>query len=135
MLTINNAYVSAEITCNGIADGEITIDAQGGTGNYQYSIDNGFSYVSSSIFGSLPENSYTCFIMDDNGCIAGPSIVDLIEPAVLVLNSAAVTSNFNGMQTSCDGSSDGQITILASGGTPNYNYSAVSYTHLRAHET
>ena len=123
LLTINNAYVSAGITCNGISDGEITIDAQGGTGTYQYSIDNGSSYVSSSIFGSLPENSYTCFIMDDNGCIAGPSIVDLIEPAVLVLNSATVTSNFNGMQTSCDGSSDGEITILASGGTPNYNYS------------
>ena len=50
-------------------------------------------------------------------------IVDLIEPTILVLNSAAVTSNFNGMQTSCDGSSDGEITILASGGTPNYNYS------------
>ena len=123
LLTINNAYVSSGITCNGIPDGEITIDAQGGTGTYQYSIDNGFSYVSSPIFGSLPENTYTCFIMDDNGCIAGPSIVDLIEPAVLVLNSASVTSNFNGMQTSCDGSSDGEITILASGGTPSYNYS------------
>ena len=127
LLTINNAYVSEMITCNGTADGEITINAQGGTGNYHYSIDNGFSYVSSSIFGSLPENSYTCFTMDDNGCIAGPSIVDLIEPAVLVLNSAAVTSNFNGMQTSCDGSSDGEITILASGGTPNYNYSVTGY--------
>ena len=92
-------------------------------GSYQYSVDNGLSYVSSSVFGSLSDNSYTCYVMDDNGCIAGPSIVDLIEPTVLVLNSAAVTSNFNGMQTSCDGSSDGEITILASGGTPNYNYS------------
>ena len=123
MLSISNAYISAGISCNGLSDGEITIDAQGGTGIYQYSVDNGLSYVSSSVFGSLSDNSYACYVMDDNGCIAGPSIVDLIEPTVLVLNSAAVTSNFNGMQTSCDGSSDGEITILASGGTPNYNYS------------
>lgn len=123
LLSITNAYISAGISCNGLSDGEITIDGQGGTGAYQYSVDNGLSYVSSSVFGSLPDNSYTCYVMDDNGCIAGPSIVDLIEPTVLVLNSAAVTSNFNGMQTSCDGSSDGEITILASGGTPNYNYS------------
>ena len=123
MLSISNAYISAGISCNGLSDGEITIDAQGGTGTYQYSVDNGLSYVSSSVFGSLSDNSYACYVMDDNGCITGPSIVDLIEPTILVLNSAAVTSNFNGMQTSCDGSSDGEITILASGGTPNYNYS------------
>lgn len=123
LLTLSNAYISSGISCNTFSDGEITIDAQGGTGAYHYSIDDGLSYVSSSVFGSLPNNSYTCYIMDDNGCIAGPSTVDLIEPAVLVLNSATVTSNFNGMQTSCDGSSDGVITILASGGTPNYNYS------------
>ncbi len=123
LLSIINAFVSSGISCNGLTDGEITIDAQGGTGAYQYSIDNGQSYLLSSVFGSLPENSYNCYVIDDNGCIAGPSTVDLIEPSVLVLNSAAVTSNFNGMQTSCDGSSDGEITILASGGTPNYNYS------------
>ena len=123
LLSINNAYISAGISCNGLSDGEITIDAQGGTGSYQYSVDNGLSYVSSSVFGSLAEDSYTCYVMDDNGCIAGPSIVDIIEPTVLVINSAAVTSNFNGMQTSCDGSSDGEITILASGGTSSYNYS------------
>ena len=123
VLGISNAYISTGISCNGFSDGEITIDAQGGTGAYQYSIDNGLSYVSSSVFGSLSDNSYTCYVMDDNGCIAGPSVVDLIEPTVLVLSSAAVTSNFNGMQTSCDGSSDGEITILASGGTPSYNYS------------
>ena len=123
LLSISNSYISAGISCNGFSDGEITIDAQGGTGAYQYSVDNGLSYVSSSVFGSLSDNSYVCYVMDDNGCTAGPSIVDLIEPTVLVLNSAAVTSNFNGMQTSCDGSSDGEITILASGGTPNYNYS------------
>ena len=127
LLSIANAYISAGISCNGLSDGEITIDAQGGTGAYQYSIDNGLSYVSSSVFGSLPDNSYTCYVIDDNGCIAGPSIVDVVEPTVLVLNSAAVTSNFNGMQTSCDGSSDGEITILASGGTPNYNYSVTGF--------
>ena len=76
LLSINNAYISAGISCNGLSDGEITIDAQGGTGSYQYSVDNGLSYVSSSVFGSLSDNSYTCYVMDDNGCIGGPSIVD-----------------------------------------------------------
>ena len=80
LLNIINAYISSGISCNNLTDGEITIDAQGGTGAYQYSIDNGQSYVSSSVFGSLSENSYNCYVMDDNGCIAGPSIVDLIEP-------------------------------------------------------
>ena len=45
LLNITNAYISAGISCNGLSDGEITIDAQGGTGAYQYSIDNVLSYV------------------------------------------------------------------------------------------
>ena len=122
-LDLLSAVESMAISCNGLSDGELTISAQGGTGTIQYSIDNGVSYATSAINGSLSEGSYSCFIIDDNNCVTGPEIVTITEPNVLLLTGATVTSNYNGAEISCVGSTDGEITITATGGTPNFNFS------------
>ena len=123
LLELQSAVVSSAISCNGFSDGEITISALGGVGTIQYSIDNGASYGSSPVIGSLAQNSYSCYIIDDNDCEAGPEVVFVSEPSVLVLTGASVSSNYNGADISCVGSTDGEITVSASGGTPAYNFS------------
>ncbi len=122
-LIISSSSPSNLISCNGDSDGEITIVAAGGTGTYQFSIDNGSNYFSSSVFPNLTAGIYPTFVIDENDCEAGPINVTLTEPQPLLVSSAVVTSDYNGMQTSCFGVNDGEITIVAQGGTPNYSYS------------
>ena len=80
LLELQSAVVSSAISCNGFSDGEITISALGGVGTIQYSIDNGASYGSSPVIGSLAQNSYSCYIIDDNDCVTGPEVVLLANP-------------------------------------------------------
>jgi SprB-like repeat protein/type IX secretion system substrate protein len=47
---------------------DLIIDANGGTGSYQYSIDNGDTYQNSEIFSNLQVGTYTVLISDENGC-------------------------------------------------------------------
>ena len=60
LLELQSAAASSAISCNGFSDGEITISALGGVGTIQYSIDNGVSFGSSAVIGSL-HNSYSCY--------------------------------------------------------------------------
>ncbi|MEX2485747.1 MAG: gliding motility-associated C-terminal domain-containing protein [Brumimicrobium sp.] len=100
--------------CNGSADGEIDINASGGTGTLNYSL-NGGAQQTSSIFTGLVAGSYTVEVVDQNGCI-DTEIVELDEPDVLTLN-------INTTDLSCFENSTGGISITAGGGTPNYQYS------------
>ncbi len=74
------AVVNATAT-NGIAscannDGSISINANGGTPAYQYSINNGVNYQSGNIFNNLPVGNYNAIrVKDANGCIANASVV------------------------------------------------------------
>ncbi len=47
---------------------DLTIIAQGGTGTYEYSIDNGVSYQTSNVFADLSAGTYTVIISDENAC-------------------------------------------------------------------
>ena len=49
---------------------DIIITANGGTGSYQYSIDDGLTYQSSEVFSNLTADTYTVLISDENGCIS-----------------------------------------------------------------
>ena len=54
-------------TCDGGADGTITITAIGGSPGYLYSID-GITFQASNIFNVVPGN-YTVSVKDNNGCV------------------------------------------------------------------
>ena len=56
-----------------------------------------------------------------NLCSKTTTSVTLNNPAA-VTAIAAVTSNYNGSQVSCNGASDGRITVMASGGTGALSY-------------
>ena len=120
--------ITLQVSCNGAADGEIQFivnNINTGTPGYQYSIDNGANFQNSNTFsgllGGIPAIQYTIIVKDANGCESFASI-SLSEPTEIVFSVSS--SDFNGFGVSCNGATDGQITIQSpTGGTPNYDYS------------
>jgi gliding motility-associated-like protein len=105
---------STDVVCNGQANGIIDITSVGGVAPHEYSIDGGATWQLSNIF-NVPAGPYTVTIRDANGCITTRPIT-VNEPPVL----SAISANTN---ASCDGGDDGTITVAATGGNANYQYS------------
>lgn len=109
---LSQSIVKADVLCNG-GNGSINIAATGGTAPYQYSID-GVTYTSSSSF-SIAAGNYTVFVKDAAGCITNGTTT-ILQPPVLDLSAQSANA-------SCNGGADGSITITASGGAGNFQYS------------
>jgi hypothetical protein len=116
-VTINSLSPTAP-GCSGIPTGTITINASGGTGALSYSIDNGASYQSSNIFSGLAPGNYNAKVRDANLCTSTtmPVTVGSYPPAI----AASASSITN---VSCNGGTNGSITVTASGGTGALMYS------------
>lgn len=107
----------SNITCFGANDGFIKITATGGVGNYQYSIDNGTNWSIDSVFTNLSEGNYYLRVKDQNNCLnIQPKFVNIIEPAQLKIYQVQSFS------PTCNGNTDGQIRVYASGGTIPLTY-------------
>jgi hypothetical protein len=104
------AVVSKGIDC--LSNASITVNAIGGNGPYTYSIGNG--YTKSNIFTNLTSQTYTVSAKDAFGCIATTSAT-ILQSTILSLSNIGTNSKTLG-------SSDGTITITASGGTAPYQY-------------
>lgn len=102
------------VSCNGGTDGTITLTPAGGIAPYQYSIDGGANWQPSNVF-TVAAGNYTVLIRDLNGCTTTGTMA-VTEPPVLTAN-AVVTA------ASCNGGNDGTITVTATGGNSNYQYS------------
>ena len=103
------------ITCAGLADGEIHLDATTGQPPYTYSID-GSPFQASGDFTGLSAASYDFEVMDAYGCMSDTTLA-IIEPLPFNVTLDS-TSNI-----SCNGGNDGALYITPSGGTEPYNIS------------
>jgi gliding motility-associated-like protein len=99
----------------GLSDGSIDITAQGGVGVLEYSVDGGTTFQATGAFPGLPAGTYSVVVRDSNGCAATASVPLLSEagPAIDAVNTVAPT---------CVGG-DGEISIVASGGSGALEYS------------
>ncbi len=105
-----------DLRCNGIPDGILSIAATGGTGSYQYSIDNGLNYFPTGDFNNLSAGNYQIAVKDENGCRVD-STVALVEPdPIVILNEVSEDET-------CYHSGDGWIHIFATGGSGHLIYS------------
>ena len=111
---------ATNVLCNGGSTGSITVNgATGGSGSYQYSIDGGTTWGSTSTFSNLTAGTYAVEIQDGSGCIVdldGVSNTTITEP--LPLTASAVKTNVG-----CFGAATGTVTATAAGGTTPYTYS------------
>lgn len=111
-LLTGNISVQAAV-CNGQNNGSITVTAAGGVAPYQYSLD-GVNYQPSNVFNRGAGN-YTVYVKDANNCVRSSGI-SVAEPPVL--QASATTQN-----ATCTGGNDGVVTVTATGGNGNYQYS------------
>ena len=112
-VTMSHAVV--DNLCFGDCLGTIDITAGGGTGAFQYSIDNGATWQAGNQFTNMCENWYDMMVQDANGCqlAMGDSVT---APDVL-------TMAFSSFDNTCNNSCDGYAIVIPAGGAGNYQFS------------
>lgn len=106
---------SVDILCFGGNNGNIQVNAQGGTGtiNYQWSQNPNLTTNTAS---ALPAGVYTISAIDQNACAIDTTIT-LTQPANALSLGTAVTT-----PALCFGACDGTADIQPAGGTAPYSF-------------
>ncbi len=102
---------TVEETCFGDDDGSITVTVAGGTGPFTYDIGAGAQ--GSGTFTNQAQGSYNV-VVDDGSCTTSIS-VSLGGPA-------AVTGTVTATDISCNGLTDGSVSVAGAGGDGSYTY-------------
>ncbi|MBZ4036016.1 T9SS type A sorting domain-containing protein [Flavobacterium sp. 17A] len=106
-------FLKIDNTCFGFKDGRIEVTANGGKLPYRYSINNN-SAQTSNIFPNLAAGTYTVKVTDSNNCLEIYTL-QIEQPNILLTPTTA-------RNVTTPGGNDGEITVMASGGTPYYSY-------------
>lgn len=100
------------VTCNGAADGDITLTVTGGSGNYTYAWTPNISTGATAT--GLNGGLYSIVITDDNQCSATVNVtIAEASPIALTISSTPASCLL----------SNGSATVVASGGAGGYSYS------------
>ncbi|MDD7888067.1 T9SS type B sorting domain-containing protein [Flavivirga sp. 57AJ16] len=121
-LVVNLDSTNPTINCAGDNTGVITATAQGGLGNYVYTLQdtsgNDITPVtqdSPGVFTDLVAGSYQVMV-ESGDCLVTSVRIDITEP------SQPLTATFVPSEVTCPGANDGTLQINASGGTGLIRY-------------
>jgi HYR domain/SprB repeat len=111
------SIASENVGCAGGNDGSAQVTATGFTAplTYAWSNSTGAIVGTGSSLGNLGAGAYTVSVIGADGCGSSQSIT-ITQPDTLTV---AVLEQTN---LECVGGNDGSITVLAHGGTPNFDY-------------
>ncbi len=98
-------------SCDETLLGTATAIVNGGFQPYSYSWSNG---ENTSTISQLPVGTFSTTITDAAGCSATGNVTIVKPPKMNLIVSVS--------NVSCDSGSDGQISVLANGGVPDYTY-------------
>ena len=102
-----------DVTCNGGSDGSAMVTVSGGVPPFTYQWSTGGSTTAET---NMPAGTHSATITDSAGCIAAINVTIAEPPAIIIASELAT-------DVSCNGSTDGTITITASGGTGTLSFS------------
>ena len=120
-LVVSLGASTTTINCAGDNNGSIVATAQGGLGNYVYTLEDtdgntiNATQDSPGVFTDLFAGDYIVHVVSED-CIANSSPVSITEP------SEPLTASFNVTDITCTGSNNGILEITASGGTGIIKY-------------
>ncbi|MBK9734589.1 MAG: T9SS type A sorting domain-containing protein [Saprospiraceae bacterium] len=101
------------VTCNGLANGTLTVGTGGTIGSPVYAWSNGFS---TNTISNLSVGSYTVTVTDNGTGCSKASSYSISQPTLLTSNVSSI------MNVSCNGGSNGGATITGVGGNGAYAY-------------
>ncbi|MFN4951606.1 MAG: SprB repeat-containing protein, partial [Flavobacteriales bacterium] len=107
--TITSNYNGEDVSCFGSTNGSVSSTVTGGTAPYTYQWSNSSTNANLSNIGA---GTYILVVTDANGCQASDTVT-LVNPPQLT-SSALITSNYNGQNVSCFGSTNGSASVSAS---------------------
>jgi hypothetical protein len=110
-----NGIISSNtpVNCHGASTGSVNILATGGTPGYVYSWSPTSGNTNQLV--NVPAGNYTCQITDQNGCQGNiTATVSQPNPMQIVLDTIILPS--------CHNTSNGSISLHATGGNGNYTY-------------
>ncbi len=107
---ITIGVLSTAVSCNGLADGAITLTPAGGTGPYDF-LWSPSGQITPTVNG-LIAGVYTAIVTDANGCTRTQN-VEISEPDELILS---LDPNLTTPTVSCADGSDGIISVVFNSG-------------------
>jgi hypothetical protein len=126
-----SAALTQAVSCNGAGDAVLTVsETTGGSGDYQYYLSNNPTVITTQtewtgLSGGL---NLTVYAFDSNMCFGNSSAIQISNPAPVVVNYQ-VSEAASVVDASCANVADGQIYLVAYGGTGNITFSADGMTY------
>lgn len=114
-LIVWNVTNFTNITCNGLTNGAINVNATGGNGILTYTLLPSNINNLTGNFNALVANNYTVVATDANGCTITTNF-NITNPALLTWNNTSFSN------ITCFNANDGVINAPAVGGTGIINY-------------
>ncbi|GAA4946425.1 T9SS type B sorting domain-containing protein [Algibacter agarivorans] len=121
-LLVDLDAMNATINCTGDNTGVIIATAQGGLGNYVYTLQDTsgndilpVTQNSPGVFTELPSGTYQVQV-DSGDCLTTSAQIPITEPATPLI------ANFIATNVTCPGTNNGRLEITASGGTGIIKY-------------
>lgn len=120
-LTINLTSANPTINCAGDNTGVITATAQGGLGNYVYTLEDSLGNTIAAtqnipgVFTELVAGTYVVSVVSGD-CDETSAPITITEP------SAPLEATYNINNVSCSGNDNGSLEIIATGGTGIIKY-------------
>lgn len=109
--TLGVTSIIQNVSCFAGTDGAINASISGGTPGYYYLWSNG---ATTEDVSGLSSGNYNIMIRDANNCTYIQSVA-ISQPTEIQLTLSRIN-------VKCYGESNGQASVSASGGTPNYTY-------------
>lgn len=122
-ITITAVTVAPTDICAGKNQGNITVDMDPLGGPYEYSIDNGATFVPTNVFSGLPSGSYDVVVRVGtctSTWTSNPIVLDysaIPDPIVVTQDPAS------GAAVVCPDDKTSDLTLTVTGGLPDYTYS------------
>lgn len=113
--------VKTNITCNGAANGSITVsNPSGGTGNYEASVNGTYwvKFTTSHTFTNLLPGTYDVLLRNE-----GDEYYEIISENLIIFEPDILTGEISATQLACFGASNGSVTITnPRGGSASYQF-------------
>jgi len=115
---VSGTATSTATSCPSANNGTITVDATAGTSPFTYQLNGGPPQSGSNpyIFNNVPAGTHTVVITDNVGCT-------LTISNIIVTAGPTLSASTSSTPTSCNGASNGTITVTPTSGTAPYTFS------------